>query len=46
MTITELNEHIGQLRQVNTDLTHIEAKLAASELPKRLWETLSAFSNS
>src|SRR6266516_1934868 len=45
MTITELNEHIGQLRQVNTDLTHIEAKLAASELPKRLWETLSAFSN-
>src|SRR5439155_10673070 len=27
------------------DLTHIEAKLATNELPKRLWETLSAFSN-
>jgi predicted HTH transcriptional regulator len=44
MTLTELQEYIRQLRQANTDLTHVEAK-AASELPKRLWETLSAFSN-
>ena len=45
MTIAELEEHISQLRRLETDLTHVEAKLSASELPKRLWETLSAFSN-
>ena len=44
MTLAELEEHISQMRRANSDLTHVEAK-AASELPKRLWETLSAFSN-
>jgi len=33
------------MRHANSDLTHVEAKAAAVELPKRLWETLSAFSN-
>ncbi len=45
MTIGELQEQIDQMQRVKTDLTHVEAKLAASELPKRIWETLSAFSN-
>ena len=45
MTVTELHECIGQMRHANSDLTHVEAKAAAVELPKRLWETLSAFSN-
>jgi ATP-dependent DNA helicase RecG len=45
MTVRELKECIGQMRHANSDLTHVEAKAAAVELPKRLWETLSAFSN-
>lgn len=45
MTTAELQEQILQLRRVNSDLTHLEAKQATHELPKRLWETLSAFSN-
>ena len=45
MTLTELREYLSQLRQANSDLTNIEAKAAASDLPKRLWESLSAFSN-
>src|SRR5690348_11242174 len=45
MTATELQEHVAKLRQVNADHTHVEAKLALNEMPKRLWETLSAFSN-
>jgi ATP-dependent DNA helicase RecG len=45
MTIAELLELIESLRAVETDTLHVEAKRAERELPKRLWETLSAFSN-
>ncbi len=45
MITAELQELIAHLRRVNADLTHIEAKQASTDLPKRLWETLSAFSN-
>jgi ATP-dependent DNA helicase RecG len=46
MTDEELQEHIGALRRARTDFRHVEAKRAHDGLPKRLWETLSAFSNS
>lgn len=45
MTNSELVELIESLRQVETDSLHIEAKRAERELPRRLWETLSSFSN-
>lgn len=46
MTNDELNELIHTLRGVRTDLRHVEAKRAQTSLPKRLWESLSAFANS
>jgi ATP-dependent DNA helicase RecG len=45
MTLEELEEIVASLRQVGADLTHVEAKRAARELPRRLWKTLSAFAN-
>jgi ATP-dependent DNA helicase RecG len=45
MSESEILEVIAQLRSVKADSIHIEAKAARSELPKRLWETISAFSN-
>jgi ATP-dependent DNA helicase RecG len=45
LTTAEVIEHIAALRKFNADLTHVEAKAASTDLPKRSWETLSAFSN-
>ncbi len=45
MTEAEVRDLITHLRRVRADLTHVEAKLAESELPKRLWQSISAFSN-
>lgn len=46
MTDDELRELIQTLRGVGTDLRHVEAKRAQTDLPRRLWESLSAFANS
>lgn len=45
MTLAELLEMIEALRATEGDTVHIEAKKASTDLPRRLWETLSAFSN-
>jgi ATP-dependent DNA helicase RecG len=45
VTTDELVELIDSLRALATDSLHIEAKRAEHALPARLWETLSAFSN-
>jgi ATP-dependent DNA helicase RecG len=45
VTTEELLELIGSLRALATDSLHVEAKRAEHALPARLWETLSAFSN-
>lgn len=45
MTDAELLELIGTLRAPEGDSTYVEAKRAGRDLPKRLWETLSAFAN-
>src|SRR4051812_47964089 len=45
MTSVEIAEIIESLRRSRTDNVRVEAKRAERELPKRLWETLSAFAN-
>ncbi|MDQ2806542.1 MAG: putative DNA binding domain-containing protein [Chloroflexota bacterium] len=46
MTNEELLEIIEVLREQKTDMVHVEAKRARTELPKGVRDTLSAFSNS
>lgn len=45
MTTEELQELLDLLRETQADTTSVEAKRAERELPQRLWETLSAFTN-
>lgn len=45
MTREELREALRQLRQHGSEIPGVEAKRARDQLPRRLWETLSAFSN-
>lgn len=45
VTTAELLDLIEELRRSGTDTLHTEAKRAQHELPRRLWETLSAFAN-
>lgn len=45
VTTAELQEHIAALQRFNADFTHIEAKAAQTDLPQRIWQTASAFSN-
>lgn len=46
MTEPELREILHHLQLHRSETPGVEAKRARTELPKRLWETLSAFSNS
>lgn len=45
MTAEELRDIIDQLRRHGSELTNVEAKRARDGLPRRIWETLSAFAN-
>ena len=45
MTTDELFAIIDDLRRFSTDHQYVEVKAAAGGLPRRLWETLSAFAN-
>jgi ATP-dependent DNA helicase RecG len=45
MSSEELEQAIEELRAFTTDHQHVEAKRARAEVPKRLWETISAFAN-
>lgn len=45
MTTDELREIIELLRKFEGNLLHLDAKRAAHDLPRRLWETISAFAN-
>lgn len=45
MTTKEVLELIAALQRFNADFRHVEAKEAGNELPKQIWQTVSAFSN-
>ncbi|HEX8391249.1 MAG TPA: ATP-binding protein [Longimicrobium sp.] len=45
MTRDELDEALTALRKHDSETPGIEAKRAQAELPRRVWETLSSFSN-
>jgi ATP-dependent DNA helicase RecG len=45
MTTDEVVAIIDDLRRFTTDHQHVEAKAAVGGLPRRLWETISAFAN-
>jgi ATP-dependent DNA helicase RecG len=45
MTSDELRELLDQLQRHGAELTNVEAKRARDGVPKRIWETLSAFAN-
>jgi ATP-dependent DNA helicase RecG len=45
MNTRDLGDILATLRDSAGDTAHVEAKTAAGGLPKRLWETLSAFAN-
>jgi ATP-dependent DNA helicase RecG len=46
MTREDLDDTLAQLKRFGSETPNVEAKRAQRELPKRLWETLSAFANS
>jgi ATP-dependent DNA helicase RecG len=46
MLKSDLEKLVGDLQASRAESRHVEAKASQTGPPKRLWETLSAFSNS
>ena len=45
MTDDELLSHIARMRRQRSDDALVEAKAAVRDLPKSIWDTISAFAN-
>ncbi|WP_241228136.1 ATP-binding protein [Actinobaculum sp. 352] len=45
MTDEELRDHVARIRRLGADDARVEAKAAVRDIPKGIWESVSAFAN-
>ena len=41
----DLHQHVARMRRQRSDDASVEAKAAVRDLPKSIWDTVSAFAN-